>query len=71
MGHREDKSRTEDLSTDQRAARHPTKSGNYTEEAQNVRNDDLGANVNSLGKDDAAHARNKANESKSNEDSQD
>ena len=64
MAHRTDKTRTEDLSTDQRAARHPRKSSEYTEEAQNVRDDDLGANVKPMGNSDANHARNKANESK-------
>jgi|GEM_PF-4046836 len=63
MGHRTDKTRTEDLTTDQRANRHPNKAGNYTEEAQNVMDDNLG-NVDPLSDDDIDHARNKANEGK-------
>ena len=66
MGHRTDKTRTEDLSADQRANRHPNKSVDYTEEAQNVRNDNVG-NLDPLDDDDAEHARNKANEGKSSE----
>lgn len=61
MGHRTDKTRTEDLSTDQRANRHPNKANNYTEEAQNVMNDDVG-NVEPLQEGDRDHARNKATE---------
>lgn len=61
MGHRTDKTRTEDLSTDQRANRHPNKANNYTEEAQNVMNDDVG-NVEPLQEGDTDHARNKATE---------
>ena len=63
MGHRTDKTRTEDLTTDQRANRHPNKSGNYTEEAQNVMDDNLG-NVDPLSDEDIEHARKKANEGK-------
>ena len=63
MGHRTDKTRTEDLTTDQRANRHPNKAGNYTEEAQNVMDDNLG-NVDPLSDEDIDHARNKANEGK-------
>ena len=63
MGHRTDKTRTEDLTTDQRANRHPGKSSNYTEEAQNVRNDDIG-NLDLLQDEDRDHARNKANDRK-------
>ena len=63
MGHRTDKTRTEDLTTDQRANRHPNKAGNYTEEAQNVMDDNLG-NVEPLSDDDTDNARNKANEGK-------
>lgn len=62
MGHRTDKSRTEDLTTDQRANRHPTKSGNYSEEAQNVRDDNV-LPVDELGDDEQDHARNKADQS--------
>lgn len=69
MGHRTDKSRTEDLSTDQRADRHPNKAGNYTKEAQNVLNDDVG-NVRPLKEEDTEHARNKARSGK-NENSED
>ena len=61
MGHRTDKSRTEDMTTDQRANRHPSKSGNYSEEAQNV-NDDNVLNVDTLKGDETDHARNKATE---------
>lgn len=61
MAHRTDKTRTEDLSTDQRANRHPNKSGNFTEDAQNVMNDDVD-NVDSLSDDELDHARNKATE---------
>jgi len=62
MGHRKDKTRKEDLTTDQRANRHPNKSANYTEEAQNVLNDDVG-NVRPLkGDEEIEHARNKATE---------
>jgi hypothetical protein len=61
MGHRKDKTRKEDLSTDQRANRNPKKAGNYTEDAQNVLNDDVG-NVRPLKDDDVEHARNKATE---------
>lgn len=61
MGHRTDKTRTEDLSTDQRANRHPNKAGNYSEEAQDV-NDDNVLNVDTLKGDEADHARNKATE---------
>ena len=63
MGHRTDKTRTEDLSTDQRANRHPSKSGNYTEESQNVMDDNVDT-VDPLRTDDIDHARNKANEGK-------
>lgn len=59
MGHKTDKTRTEDLSTDQRAHRHPNKSADYTEEAQNVRNDDIGQ-VDRLEEGKVDHARNKA-----------
>lgn len=69
MGHRTDKTRTEDLSTDQRANRHPNKAGNYTEEAQNVMNDDVG-NVDPLNDEGIDHARNKANEGKGRESSE-
>lgn len=64
MGHRTDKTRTEDLTTDERAHRHPTKSADYTEEAQNVRNDDIGK-LDRLADKDREHARNKAGENKS------
>lgn len=63
MGHRTDKTRREDLSTDQRANRHPNKSGNYTEDAQNVRNDDVDR-IDELSDDELDHARNKATEGK-------
>jgi hypothetical protein len=63
MGHRTDKTRREDLSTDQRANRHPNKSGNYTEDAQNVRNDDVDR-IDELFDDELDHARNKATEGK-------
>ncbi|HUC83233.1 MAG TPA: hypothetical protein VMR70_20145 [Flavisolibacter sp.] len=69
MGHRTDKTRTEDLATDQRANRHPNKSSNYTEEAQNVRNDDIG-NLDPLRDDERDHARNKAKEGKRDESSE-
>lgn len=65
MGHRTDKTRSEDLTTDARANRHPNKANNYTEEAQNVMDDNLGPDVDSLGDEDMDHARNKANEGKS------
>lgn len=61
MGHRKDKTRTEDLTTDQRANRHPNKSANYTEEAQNVMDDNVG-DVRPLREEDLDHARNKATE---------
>ena len=61
MGHQKDKSRTEDLTSNQRAHRHPDKSANYTEDAQNVMNDDV-ANVDPLSNDETGHARNKAME---------
>lgn len=61
MGHQKDKSRKEDLTTDQRANRHPNKAGNYTEEAQNVLNDDV-SNVRPLKDEDKEHAHNKATE---------
>jgi len=61
MGHRTDKTRTEDLSTDQRANRHPTKANDYTEDAQNVMDDNVD-NVDSLQDEDIDHARNKATE---------
>jgi hypothetical protein len=62
MGHQKDKSRTEDLTTDERAHRHPNKSANYTEDAQNVLNDDVG-NVKPLStSEETEHARNKAME---------
>lgn len=57
------------MDTDQRANRHPHKSADYTEEAQNVRDDDLGSNAKPLTDRDNSHARHKANESKQNEDS--
>ena len=61
MGHRTDKTRTEDLSTDQRANRHPNKANEYTEDAQNVMDDNVD-NVDSLQDDEVDHARNKATE---------
>jgi hypothetical protein len=61
MGHRKDKTRKEDLTTDQRANRNPNKAGNYTEESQNVLNDDV-SNVRPLKGEDLEHARNKATE---------
>jgi hypothetical protein len=61
MGHRTDKTRQEDLSTDQRANRHPTKSANYTEDAQNVNDDNVGK-IDTLKADEMDHARNKATE---------
>jgi hypothetical protein len=61
MGHRTDKTRTEDLSTDQRANRHPNKANDYSEEAQNV-NDDNVMNVDTLNDNETDHARNKATE---------
>ncbi|HEX8316584.1 MAG TPA: hypothetical protein VF609_16395 [Flavisolibacter sp.] len=64
MGHRTDKTRSEDLTTDERANRHPNKANNYTEDAQNVMDDNLGPDVDSLSEDDMDHARNKATEGK-------
>ncbi len=64
MAHQTDKSRTEDLTTDQRAARHPSKSANYTEEAQGVLDDNVAPDVQPLADEDREHARNKANESR-------
>lgn len=61
MGHRTDKTRTEDLTTDQRAARHPSKSANYTEDAQNVRDDNVDR-IDELEEGNTDHARNKATE---------
>ena len=61
MGHQTDKTRTEDLSTDQRANRHPAKANDYTEDAQNVMDDNVG-DVDPLEGDEAEHARNKATE---------
>ena len=62
MAHRTDKTRTEDMTTDQRAHRHPTKSANYTEDAQGVRDDNLSPGFQPLKEEDAEHLRNKANE---------
>lgn len=62
MGHRTDKTRTEDLSTDERANRHPTKSANYTEDAQGVRDDNVSPDFQPLEQGDAEHARNKVKE---------
>ena len=67
MGHRTDKTRTEDLTTDQRAHRHPTKANDYTEEAQNVRNDDIGQLDQMDSQQQIDHSRNKATESKDDE----
>jgi hypothetical protein len=61
MGHRTDKTRTEDLTTDQRANRHPDKANDYSKEAQNV-NDDNVLNVDTLKGEETDHARNKATE---------
>ncbi|HEY0040687.1 MAG TPA: hypothetical protein VGB71_08500 [Flavisolibacter sp.] len=61
MAHRTDKTRTEDLSTDQRANRHPNKANDYTEDSQNVMDDNVDQ-VDSLKSDDIEHARNKATE---------
>jgi len=61
MGHQKDKSRTEDSTTDQRANRHPSKSTNYSEDAQNVLNDNVGK-VDPLSNEETEHARNKATE---------
>ena len=61
MGHRTDKTRTEDLTTDQRANRHPNKAADYSEEAQNV-NDDNVLDVDTLNGEETDHARNKATE---------
>jgi hypothetical protein len=61
MGHRTDKTRTEDLTTDQRANRHPSKANDYTEDAQNVMDDNVG-NVDPLEGNEVDHARNKATE---------
>ena len=61
MAHRKDKTRKEDMTTDQRANRNPNKAGNYTEESQNVLNDDV-SNVRPLKDEDMEHARNKATE---------
>lgn len=67
MGHRTDKTRTEDMATDQRAHRHSTKSADYTEDAQNVRDDNVSPGFQPLNEEDTAHARNKAAEGKDNE----
>ena len=61
MGHQKDKSRTEDPTTDKRAHRHPSKSANYSEDSQNVLNDNVG-NVDPLSNEETEHARNKATE---------
>ena len=61
MGHQKDKSRTEDPTTDQRANRHPNKSANYSEDSQNVLNDNVG-DVDPLSNEETEHARNKATE---------
>ena len=59
MAHNTDKSRTEDMTTDQRAHRHPTKSANYTEDAQGVEDDNLSPDFQPLKEGDAEHQRNK------------
>ena len=61
MAHRKDKTRTEDMTTDQRANRHPNKAADYSEEAQNV-NDDNVLDVDPLKGEETDHARNKATE---------
>ena len=50
----------EDMTTDQRAHRHPTKSANYTEVAQGVKDDNLSPDFQPLKEDDADRAHNKA-----------
>lgn len=52
------------MTTDQRAHRHPTKSANYLEEAQGVRDDNLSSDVQLLNDEQLTHARNKANETR-------
>lgn len=54
------------MTTDQRAHRHPTKSADYTEDAQNVRDDNVSPGFQPLKDEDTAHARNKAAEGKDN-----
>lgn len=56
MGHQKDK-----FTTNERAHRHPTKSPNLSEDAQNVMNDNV-ADVDPLSSEETEHARNKATE---------
>ena len=66
MAHRTDKTREENPTNDEQAARNPVKTNDYKGEAQNV-NDDAGR---SLDEAELNKSRNKANESKGEENSQ-
>lgn len=58
MGHRTDKTKKEDPTTNEQAHRNPAKTNDYKGEAQNV-NDDTGRPLN---EGESDHARNKATE---------